>query len=452
MREEIRKDIMNGIITTDDVLIPQIPQISHILQNADYGREQLMAALLTNQDGMLTATRRRLMHLAQLRGVAPDAIEDVVQETLFQAWKHLDRLHTPEGFSAWIDEICRNMCRRSARQQQTDYRRFVPFWSSHTPAEEEAGDSENVISAIATIADPHALDDLDALSRQDVITLLDRALGMLPDNGRSVVEACDLLELPHREAAARLNLSVSALETRLHRAHRTLHQLVNGPLRVEAESLGLLLEPVAMAGWQETRLWCSICGRRRLYGMFLPTQPEGNQNLHLRCPDCAQHYGLDTVHSMGLVPLNGLHSFRPAWKRTMQELTTLLTSALACDRHPCPRCGIQAFIEVADSNDAITSSSCPYPFSIRWQCHHCGERIYSAGELPSVSEIICWSHPQTRQFILQHPQLLQMPARLVEYAGQPAIYVQMSDTTSAANMTVLAHRQTLHALMVERQG
>lgn len=440
---------MSGTIATYDMLIPHIPNIPQIPQNADDRRQQLMAALMTNQDGMLTATRQRLIRLAQLRGVAPDAIEDVVQETLFQAWKHLDRLHTPEGFSAWIDEICRNICRRSARQHQTDYLRFVPFWSSHTPAEEEFGDSENVISAIATIADPHALDGLDALSRQDVITLLDRALGMLSDNGRAAVEACDLLELPHREAAARLGLSVSALETRLHRAHRSLRQLVNGPLRAEAESLGLILEPVAMAEWQETRLWCSICGRRRLYGMFLPTQPEGNQNLHLRCPDCAQRYGLDTVHSMGLVPLNGLHSFRPAWKRTMQELTTLLTSALACDGHPCPRCGTQAFIEVVDSNDAITSSSHPYQFSIRWQCHHCGERVYSAGELPSVSEIVCWSHPQTRQFILQYPQLLQMPARQVEYAGQPAICVQISDTTSATSITVLAHRQTLNILMID---
>ena len=440
---------MGGTFSAHDMLIAQIPKIP---QNASDRRQQLIAALLSNQDGMVTVTRQRLIRLAQLRGVAPDAIEDVVQETLLQAWQHLDRLHTPEGFPLWIDEICRNICRRTAHRQQTEQLRFVPFWSSHALTEEKTGESENVNFAIAAIADPHALDDFDALNRQDLHVLLDRVLGMLPDGARAAVESCDLLELPHREAAARLGLSVSALETRLHRAHRSLRHLLSGPLRAEAESLGLMLEPVTMAEWHETRLWCSLCGRRRLHGMFLPSEPEGSQNLHLRCPACAQRFGLDIIHSMGLVQLDGLRSFRPAWKRTMQELTDQLTSALARGWYPCPRCETQAFIKVVDSNEPITSSSHPYQFSIEWQCSHCGGRVCTANELPSVSEIVYWSHPQTRQFILQHPQLLTMPERLVEYAGQPAICVQMSDTTSTSGMTVLAHRQTLDVLLVDKHG
>ncbi len=436
---------MSGTFSTHDVLIAQIQKKS---QNASERCLQLMAALQSNQDDLLTITRQRLIRLARLRGVAPDAIEDVVQESLLQAWQHLERLHTPEGFPLWIDEICRNICRRSTHRLQTEQLRFVPCWSSsHALSGEGTGESENAISAIA---DPHSLDDFDALGRQDLHVLLDRALGMLPDGARAAVESCDLLELPHREAADRLGLSVSALETRLHRAHRSLRHLLSGPLRAEAESFGLMLEQVPMAGWLETRIWCSLCGRRRLHGMFLPSEPEGSQNLHLRCPDCARRYGLDTIHSMGLVQLDGLRSFRPAWRRTMQELTAQLSLALARGWHPCLRCGTQALIEVIDSNEAITSSSHSYQFSIGWQCHHCGGRVCSANELPSVSEIVYWSHPQTRQFILQHAQLVRMPERRVEYAGQPAICVQMSDTTSTASMTVLAHRQTLTILSIER--
>src|SRR5579864_132750 len=90
-------------------------------------RQRLQAALLTDKEGLLQAVRPRLLRLAQLRGVAPDSIDDVVQETLLEAWKHLDRLQSLEGFHAWVDEICRNVCRRYARKMQTDLLRYVPL-------------------------------------------------------------------------------------------------------------------------------------------------------------------------------------------------------------------------------------------------------------------------------------------------------------------------------------
>src|SRR2546421_3576865 len=88
--------------------------------------QRLRERLLTNQDGLLTQTRTRLLRLAQARGVAPDALDDIVQETLFEAWNHLDRLYAPLGFAAWIDEICRNICRRFARRRAFDLLRYTP--------------------------------------------------------------------------------------------------------------------------------------------------------------------------------------------------------------------------------------------------------------------------------------------------------------------------------------
>lgn len=46
--------------------------------------QRLRSALLTDQDGVVTETRRRLARLARARGVEPHAIEDVVQETLLE--------------------------------------------------------------------------------------------------------------------------------------------------------------------------------------------------------------------------------------------------------------------------------------------------------------------------------------------------------------------------------
>ncbi len=423
-----------------------------IQERATEDRHRLAAAFSGDRDGLLMAARPRLRRLAQLRGVTPDAVDDVVQETLLEAWKHLDRLQSLEGFHAWIDEICRNICRRYARKKQTDLVRYVPLLSPYQLDGDES--SESGAFSIINIPDPHSLDPIEALSHQDLAVLIDRALGALPGTAREVVELCYLLELPQREAALRLGLTISALETRLHRARLQLRQVLSGPLRADAESLGLALDQELAPGWRETRLWCNICGRRRLQGIFLP-QPGGSVNLHLRCPDCSQLYGGDTLHSKGLVRLDGVRSFRPAWKRTMQGLTQQLMQALARGWYPCPYCGTPTPIQVVDKDEVPNLypgvRATPYQFWVRWYCSRCGEGACSPGHMMSADELVYWSHPVTRQFIMQHPRCLNEPDRPVEYAGQPAIRFQMADMASTARLTVLADRYTLRVLEIFSQ-
>ena len=47
-----------------------------------------------------------------------------------------------------------------------------------------------------------------------------------------------------------------------------------------------------------------------------------------------------------------------------------------------------------------------------------------------------------------HPHYISEPELLVEFAGQPALRLQLADTTSAARLTLLADRQTLRVLAV----
>ena len=402
-------------------------------------RQRLQAELLADKEGLLQAVRPRLLRLAQLRGVAPDAIDDVVQETLLEAWKHLDRLQSLEGFHPWIDEICRNVCRRYARKQQTDLLRYVPLLDLDQFDSDDSSEIE--APSITYLADLDALDPIEALSRKDLTVLLNRALTALPGTSRDVVELYYLSELPQRDAAMRLGLSISALEGRLHRARRQLRQLLSGPLRAEAESLGLMLDNESAIGWRETRLWCTVCGRRRLQGTFEPW-PGGTVNLHLRCPDCSQRSGLSNVHSKGLVQLDGLRSFRPAWKRTMQEIARRLTPALTQGWFPCPLCGTPVSLEVSSADEMALQISGPYQFWVKWHCPHC------EGGACSADDLVYWSHPLAEHFIMQHPRWISEPDRPVEYAGQPAIRFQMADVTSTEHLTILAHRQTLQVLAI----
>src|SRR5215471_16436783 len=93
------------------------------------------------KEHLFTGVRPRLLRLARLRGVAPDALEDVVQETLLLAWRLLDRLNTTEHFSLWLEEICRNVCARHRRASHRDTARHIPLLS--LPLSDESDAVEN---------------------------------------------------------------------------------------------------------------------------------------------------------------------------------------------------------------------------------------------------------------------------------------------------------------------
>jgi hypothetical protein len=278
------------------------------------------------------------------------------------------------------------------------------------------------------------------------------------------VELCYLKETPQREAAEQLGVSISALEARLHRARHQLRQALNGPLREDAEALGVALDEESAEGWHETRLWCSLCGRR-LMGLFLP-QPDGGINLHMRCLDCERRYGLSdihnsNVHSRGLVSLVGLHAFRPAWKRTMRSVTQRFIHALSAGERRCPYCGTPTSLQLVEKSrmegDGVYTqgtplpiglSEHPYQFWVWWRCPQCHGRSSADVGVFAASDVVYWSHAQTLQFMSEHPRWVNEPELLVDYGGSPAIHFQMASRDNAARLTVLAHRQTLQVLAV----
>lgn len=186
---------------------------------------------------LLAAARPRLLRLARMQGVAPDAIDDVVQETLVEAWRHLDNLRTPGRFHAWLDGICRNVCLRWSTNQKKHLQRQAAL---PDPFSEDPNGIDS--STENDFPDPLALDPAEEVSRQDLPHLLERALSYLSGGAREVVEMYYLAEIPQREIAQRLGLNIKALEVRLVRARRQLRQILNSQLRADAEALGLVLD------------------------------------------------------------------------------------------------------------------------------------------------------------------------------------------------------------------
>lgn len=387
------------------------------------------ARLLNDIEQLFTQARPRLLHLARLNGVIADCAEDVVQETLIEAWRHLDTLREPARFRAWLDGICRNVCRRQKRRD--DMLSLHELHSGSFFASGETGEMDVSLNML----DPSTPDPLEELSQQDLATLLDCAMGHLPAPTRQLLEMCYLAEIPQREAALRLELTIGALELRLHRARHQLRQILTGPLRTEAQHFGIMLDPEEAQNWQTMRQWCWLCGKQKVLARF-EAQENGQKDLCMRCPECSSRYGMALVHSTGMTSLDDVSTFRPALKRVFQELSKYApwnaTAGL------CLYCQGPASIRIFPSAE----SQAPLPPGRYWisiDCPKCGDNCSDIATLVIA-------HPAIQRFLIEHERCISEPYRLIEYNGAQVICACLVDLTSAAKLTALIDTQTFRCL------
>src|SRR5262249_49576428 len=57
----------------------------------------------------MAQARPRLLRLARAYGLPLATAQEVVQDTLLEAWRHLDALSDPTGVQLWLNAICRNV-------------------------------------------------------------------------------------------------------------------------------------------------------------------------------------------------------------------------------------------------------------------------------------------------------------------------------------------------------
>lgn len=394
--------------------------------------------------GRAAAARPRLAFIVRSFGIEPDAVDDVIQDTLLMAWWRRTQLRSPERFDAWLDAICRNRCRQYLRVRIPVARRQggpTVLSLDHLRGDESA--------VAANLPDPQAADPLEELDRRDLTTLLDHALGHLPPPAREVLELRYLEDLPEAHAAHHLGLSVSALEARLHRARRQLRHVLSSALRTEASELGLLKSGDGnMDTWEETRLWCDLCGRRRLWGIFA-RRPDGATHLRLRCPDCSVRYGCDIYSDFGMASLEGMRSFGAALNRTMRALVERGVNRLADGRGPCPQCGRVVPVRVLGPNQSAEvhagkwgdGSNIPVRCWIEFQCPAHGKCLTH-----SAVEPVTWFHPAAQRFMANHPRWITTPEVVADYAGQPAVRFRLVDVMSTAQFVLFADPITLRVL------
>jgi RNA polymerase sigma-70 factor, ECF subfamily len=169
--------------------------------------------------------RRELqVHCYRMLGSLEDA-QDLVQETLLRAWQKLDTYEGRASLRAWLYKIATNACLDALDRRP---RRWLP--QARQPASDPSAPPE------PPLMEPIWLepipDDLSAdietgpeprYEAQESITLAFlAALQVLPPRQRAVLLLRDVLDWRAAEVAALLDLTVSAVNSALHRARVTL--------------------------------------------------------------------------------------------------------------------------------------------------------------------------------------------------------------------------------------
>ncbi len=127
-----------------------------------------------------------------------------------------------------------------------------------------------------TLAD--AFDLEIELKRKELADLLDRALALLPPETRTALIEQYIEESPLAEIAASLGISLGTAAKRLQRGKLAFRRILTTVLKGD---LAPYLITKTGDGWEETPLWCSLCGQQRLSAR---TTPENRLQLNcLRC-------------------------------------------------------------------------------------------------------------------------------------------------------------------------
>ncbi len=137
--------------------------------------------------------------------------DDIVQQTLFQAFRHCRDFRYESSPGTWLCAIALNQIRAFGRG-----RRVSTF-------------SLEADCTILSIRDPR-VSALSELERDETESELHAAISRLSKEYRDVVHLRDFAGLSINDTSQQLAISVTAVKSRHHRARKKLHNILRKPL------------------------------------------------------------------------------------------------------------------------------------------------------------------------------------------------------------------------------
>ncbi len=143
----------------------------------------------------------------------PDATEaeDLAQAVFLQIWKTAARYQATAKFSTFLFTIARNLTLNEIRRRVRH-----PASSLDVPHDEADPYPPQQIK------DSTALSGVQALTRTELISLVNAAVAELPEKQRTALVLCQDEEVSYEEIAEILSCSVQATKSLIHRGRETL--------------------------------------------------------------------------------------------------------------------------------------------------------------------------------------------------------------------------------------
>jgi RNA polymerase sigma-70 factor (ECF subfamily) len=138
---------------------------------------------------------------------------DLSQEAWVKGWHRLKQFQGESSFSTWMTRIVINLCLdqlRKQKRQRTD---------SIEEMDEESGGVERQMPAVT-------LNPTERLERGELRQRIDRALGLLSYEHRTVLVLHEFEEMEYKEIARTMGCSIGTVMSRLFYARRKLAALL----------------------------------------------------------------------------------------------------------------------------------------------------------------------------------------------------------------------------------
>jgi RNA polymerase sigma-70 factor (ECF subfamily) len=181
-----------------------------IVRRAQAGDFEAFAELVNKE-------KEKIYRLAlKLTGSRPDA-EDILQDTMLKAIEKIDTFRMESSFGTWLYTIALNLIRRTTSSRK---------YKSLKPIEDYLPDGHGSSAALIDWGEPHSL-----LEREETQRIIDSALAKMPKIYSTPFVLRYLEEMPVKEVAATLKVTVAAAKSRILRARLSLRETISDKMK-----------------------------------------------------------------------------------------------------------------------------------------------------------------------------------------------------------------------------
>lgn len=199
---------------------PTVPTDDELIAKIRSGQRELLAELVARYEDRIYALALRMT------GNRQDA-EDVLQDTFLNVVRSLDSFKGSSSFATWLYRIATNAALTRLRQTKRKSQGEGEFLDEVYSVREAAAGGGRMTD--------WTMEPEERLLGQEARTVMEEAIGELPDIYRTAFVLRDVEGLPAAEVADILDLSVPAVKSRLHRARMYLRNRLSGYFSGEGE-------------------------------------------------------------------------------------------------------------------------------------------------------------------------------------------------------------------------